>query len=90
MRALNMMHVRGAPKNRTLCTDGQGCECRFASNIGILLLNKHLLGGYGFRFPVMLTLCHMVACVILSQASLSHHQWQELCRGNVGFTAGSP
>lgn len=42
---------------------------RFASNIGILLLNKHLLGGYGFRFPVLLTLCHMVACVILSQVS---------------------
>ena len=37
------------------------------SNIGILLLNKHLLGGYGFKFPVFLTLCHMLACVILSQ-----------------------
>ena len=42
--------------------------CRFASNIGILLLNKHLLGGYGFRFPIFLTLCHMLACVVLSQA----------------------
>ncbi len=41
--------------------------CRFASNIGILLLNKHLLGGYGFRFPIFLTLCHMLACVVLSQ-----------------------
>ena len=40
---------------------------RFASNIGILLLNKHLLGGYGFRYPIFLTLCHMVACVVLSQ-----------------------
>ncbi len=41
--------------------------CRFTSNIGILLLNKHLLGGYGFRFPIFLTLCHMLACVVLSQ-----------------------
>lgn len=42
---------------------------RFASNIGILLLNKHLLGGYGFRYPIFLTLCHMLACVVLSQVS---------------------
>ncbi|EIE27219.1 TPT-domain-containing protein [Coccomyxa subellipsoidea C-169] len=41
----------------------------FASNIGIVLLNKHMLGGYGFRYPVFLTFCHMLACVILSQAS---------------------
>ena len=43
---------------------------RFASNIGILLLNKHMLGGYGFKYPVFLTFCHMLACVILSQASM--------------------
>ncbi len=43
--------------------------CRFASNIGIVLMNKHMLGGYGFRYPVFLTFCHMLACVILSQAS---------------------
>ncbi|CAL8462871.1 g2405 [Coccomyxa elongata] len=41
----------------------------FASNIGILLLNKHMLGGYGFKYPVFLTFCHMLACVILSQAT---------------------
>ena len=58
--------MRKIPK---ILTNGQGDECRFASNIGILLLNKHLLGGYGFRFPVLLTLCHMIACVVLSQAS---------------------
>ncbi|KAK9907658.1 hypothetical protein WJX75_007760 [Coccomyxa subellipsoidea] len=41
----------------------------FASNIGIVLLNKHMLGGYGFRYPVFLTFCHMLACVVLSQAA---------------------
>lgn len=46
--------------------------CRFASNIGILLLNKHLLGGYGFRYPIFLTLCHMLACVVLSQVQRPH------------------
>ena len=29
-------------------------------------MNKVLLGSYGFRFPVFLTLCHMVGCMALS------------------------
>ena len=54
--------------------------CRFASNIGILLLNKHLLGGYGFRYPVFLTLCHMLACLILSQVFLNATLSENLVR----------
>lgn len=38
----------------------------YTSNIGVLLLNKYLLSIYGFKYPVFLTLCHMVACTILS------------------------
>ncbi|GJM94441.1 hypothetical protein PR202_ga11083 [Eleusine coracana subsp. coracana] len=38
----------------------------YASNIGVLLLNKYLLSVYGFRFPVFLTACHMSACALLS------------------------
>ena len=46
----------------------------FCSNIGLLLMNKYLLSNYGFKQPVFLTLCHMLACVILSTAfSTSKH-----------------
>ncbi|KAK9803098.1 hypothetical protein WJX73_002140 [Symbiochloris irregularis] len=38
----------------------------YTSNICVLLLNKYLLGGYGFKYPVFLTLCHMCACSILA------------------------
>eukprot|EP00898_Chlorokybus_atmophyticus_P003957 jgi/Chlat1/4562/Chrsp29S04469 len=38
----------------------------YLSNIGVLLLNKYLLSGYDFRYPVFLTMAHMVACSILS------------------------
>ena len=40
----------------------------FCSNIALLLMNKYLLSNYGFKQPVFLTLCHMLACVILSMA----------------------
>lgn len=40
----------------------------YMSNIGVLLLNKYLLSIYGFKYPVFLTLCHMVACTLLSYA----------------------
>ena len=42
--------------------------CRYLSNTGIILLNKYLLGNYGFRYPVFLTACHMTACFLMSQA----------------------
>ncbi|XP_015692779.2 probable sugar phosphate/phosphate translocator At3g11320 [Oryza brachyantha] len=41
----------------------------YASNIGVLLLNKFLLSTYGFRYPVFLTACHMSACAVLSYAA---------------------
>eukprot|EP00239_Pterosperma_sp_CCMP1384_P005832 CAMPEP_0197851652 /NCGR_PEP_ID=MMETSP1438-20131217/18539_1 /TAXON_ID=1461541 /ORGANISM="Pterosperma sp., Strain CCMP1384" /LENGTH=401 /DNA_ID=CAMNT_0043465337 /DNA_START=306 /DNA_END=1511 /DNA_ORIENTATION=- len=40
----------------------------YASNIGVLLLNKYLLSIYGFKYPLFLTLCHMLACSLLSYA----------------------
>lgn len=38
----------------------------FSSNIGVILLNKYLLSNYGFRFPLFLTMCHMIACSLFS------------------------
>lgn len=40
----------------------------YISNIGVVLLNKYLLSIYGFKYPVFLTLCHMIACTVLSYA----------------------
>lgn len=37
----------------------------YGSNIGVLLLNKFLLTTTGFDHPVFLTLCHMIACVLI-------------------------
>ncbi|XP_054818397.1 probable sugar phosphate/phosphate translocator At3g11320 isoform X3 [Prosopis cineraria] len=45
--------------------------CWYSSNIGVLLLNKFLLSNYGFRYPIFLTLCHMMACSILSYVAIS-------------------
>ncbi|GBF98555.1 sugar phosphate phosphate translocator-like [Raphidocelis subcapitata] len=39
-----------------------------ASNVGVLLLNKFLLTNTGFKQPVFLTLCHMMACCSLAYA----------------------
>lgn len=38
----------------------------YASNIGVLLLNKFLLTNTGFKQPVFLTLCHMTSCATFS------------------------
>ncbi|KAK7289707.1 hypothetical protein RIF29_03563 [Crotalaria pallida] len=43
----------------------------YASNIGVLLLNKFLLSNYGFRYPIFLTLCHMMACSIFSYIAIA-------------------
>ena len=32
----------------------------YFSNIGVILLNKYLLSVYGFRYPIFLTMMHMV------------------------------
>ena len=43
----------------------------YACNIGVILLNKYLLSNYGFRYPIFLTLCHMMACSIFSYIAIS-------------------
>lgn len=40
----------------------------YVCNIGVLLLNKYLLSSYGFKYPVFLTFCHMMACSAASYA----------------------
>ncbi|KAI9109129.1 hypothetical protein K1719_019752 [Acacia pycnantha] len=45
--------------------------CWYSSNIGVLLLNKYLLSNYGFKYPIFLTLCHMMACSVLSYVAIS-------------------
>ncbi|XP_002520444.2 probable sugar phosphate/phosphate translocator At3g11320 [Ricinus communis] len=43
----------------------------YSSNIGVILLNKYLLSNYGFKYPIFLTLCHMMACSLLSYVAIS-------------------
>ncbi|XP_011032188.1 PREDICTED: probable sugar phosphate/phosphate translocator At5g05820 [Populus euphratica] len=43
----------------------------YSSNIGVLLLNKYLLSNYGFKYPIFLTLCHMMACSMFSYIAIS-------------------
>lgn len=43
----------------------------YSSNIGVILLNKYLLSSYGFKYPIFLTLCHMMACSLLSYIAVS-------------------
>lgn len=43
----------------------------YASNIGVLLLNKYLLSNYGFKYPIFLTMCHMTACSLFSYAAIA-------------------
>ncbi|XVF68911.1 hypothetical protein PTKIN_Ptkin11bG0039200 [Pterospermum kingtungense] len=43
----------------------------YSSNIGVLLLNKFLLSNYGFKYPIFLTLCHMLACSMFSYIAIA-------------------
>ncbi|XP_010533735.1 PREDICTED: probable sugar phosphate/phosphate translocator At1g12500 [Tarenaya hassleriana] len=43
----------------------------FGSNIGVLLLNKYLLAYYGFRYPIFLTMIHMLSCSGYSSAVIN-------------------
>ncbi|KAI3918178.1 hypothetical protein MKX01_041498 [Papaver californicum] len=47
----------------------------YLSNIGVLLLNKYLLSIYGFRYPIFLTMLHMISCAIYSLIAI---HWLEL------------
>ncbi|KAK8963217.1 putative sugar phosphate/phosphate translocator [Platanthera guangdongensis] len=42
----------------------------YFSNIGVLLLNKYLLSIYGYRYPIFLTMIHMVFCSLYSAAAV--------------------
>ncbi|KAL9252598.1 putative sugar phosphate/phosphate translocator [Drosera capensis] len=42
----------------------------YASNIGVLLLNKYLLSIYGYKYPIFLTILHMVSCSAYSSAAV--------------------
>lgn len=41
----------------------------YASNTGVLLLNKQLLANHGFGAPIFLTVAHMGACAVLTYLS---------------------
>ncbi|KAH7315045.1 hypothetical protein KP509_21G031700 [Ceratopteris richardii] len=59
--------VNSSNRLRTLSSIG-GWYC---SNIGVLLLNKYLLSNYGFKYPIFLTMCHMMACALLSYVAIA-------------------
>ncbi|KAJ6347541.1 hypothetical protein OIU76_004090 [Salix suchowensis] len=42
----------------------------YLSNIGVLLLNKYLLSFYGFRYPIFLTMLHMISCACYSHVAI--------------------
>ncbi|KAK4796127.1 hypothetical protein SAY86_028453 [Trapa natans] len=42
----------------------------YLSNIGVLLLNKYLLSYYGFRYPIFLTMLHMISCAVYSYIAI--------------------
>ncbi|CAI0476668.1 unnamed protein product [Linum tenue] len=42
----------------------------YFSNIGVLLLNKYLLSFYGYRYPIFLTMLHMISCSAYSYAAI--------------------
>ncbi|KAK8482012.1 hypothetical protein V6N13_073500 [Hibiscus sabdariffa] len=43
----------------------------FMSNIGVLLLNKYLLSFYGYRYPIFLTMLHMISCASYSYVAIN-------------------
>ncbi|KAL6979666.1 hypothetical protein U1Q18_021322 [Sarracenia purpurea var. burkii] len=47
----------------------------YLSNIGVLLLNKYLLSFYGYRYPIFLTMLHMLSCAGYSLAAI---RWLEI------------
>lgn len=61
-------------KSGTLFTAGLIASW-YCSNIGVLLLNKYLLSNYGFKYPIFLTMCHMMACALLSYIAIA---WMKL------------
>ncbi|KAM0046087.1 putative sugar phosphate transporter domain-containing protein [Helianthus debilis subsp. tardiflorus] len=46
----------------------------YFSNIGVLLLNKYLLSFYGYKYPIFLTMLHMLACSFYSLLAIRWFQ----------------
>jgi drug/metabolite transporter (DMT)-like permease len=53
----------------------------YASNTGILIMNKALLTNFGFRRPLLLTLLHMTACAVLGNLC---KPWEESAKKSKG------
>ncbi|XP_043724163.1 probable sugar phosphate/phosphate translocator At1g12500 [Telopea speciosissima] len=47
----------------------------YTSNIGVLILNKYLLSFYGYRYPIFLTMLHMLSCAAYSSIAI---HWLQL------------
>lgn len=47
----------------------------YCSNIGVLLLNKYLLSFHGYRYPIFLTMLHMLSCAAYSLFAI---KWLEI------------
>ncbi|OIW09830.1 hypothetical protein TanjilG_32268 [Lupinus angustifolius] len=43
----------------------------YFSNIGVLLLNKYLLSYYGYKYPIFLTMLHMLSCFGYSHVAIN-------------------
>lgn len=43
----------------------------YVSNIGVILLNKYVLSFYNFKYPIFLTMLHMLSCAICSQLCIT-------------------
>ncbi|KAB2088753.1 hypothetical protein ES319_A03G019700v1 [Gossypium barbadense] len=43
----------------------------FMSNTGVLLLNKYLLSFYSYRYPIFLTMLHMLSCASYSYIAIN-------------------
>lgn len=43
----------------------------YASNVGVMLLNKYVLSSYNFKKPVFLTLCHMISCSLFANMTVA-------------------
>jgi drug/metabolite transporter (DMT)-like permease len=43
----------------------------YGCNIGVILLNKYVLSFYHFKYPIFLTLLHMLSCTLFSNATVT-------------------
>lgn len=57
--------------NNNLVTTSLIIASWYFSNIGVLLLNKYLLSFYGYRYPIFLTMLHMLSCAAYSYAAIN-------------------